>query len=473
MQSANHIIRITALSLAVVGALAAGNAHAEGFHLKENSVKAQGRTNAGAGSAKGDASVVVNNPAVMSTFTETTVQTDMSIIDLSFEFEGGGYDGFGNPLTGDNGGDAGGLNAVPAASFVMPLDGAFEGLTVGMMLSAPFGLKTEYDPGWVGRYHALESDVKVVDLTFSASVNLTDRISVGAGLFVERSEVILSNAIDFGSAACQGAADLALPCSVLAGIGFPGIGPQMNDGKVSIEGSDTNLGWLAGVNFRPTENLSLGYSYRSEVDHEVAGDADFTVPGTDTAGSSGDIVRLLNLLRPGQFRDGPGGAKLTLPSIKTYSATWQVNDKLALMAEHQRSDWDSLQEVRITFDNPAQEDSAEDYKWKHANFYSLGGEYKLNDRLTLRAGAGRDEAPVSRPYRTPRLPDEDRHFFAVGFTWDWSEHLSLSGSFTSVQMADTPEIDIVSENSGQGARLVSTDINGGANIYGFSAQYRF
>ena len=152
--------------------------------------------------------------------------------------------------------------------------------------------------------------------------------------------------------------------------------------------------------------------------------------------------------------------------------TWQVNDKLALMAEHQRTDWQSLQEVRITFDNPAQEDSAEDYKWKHANFYSLGGDYKLNDRLTLRAGVGRDEAPVSRPHRTPRLPDQDRYFYSLGFTWDWNEHLSLSGSFTNIQIIDTPEVEIVSEGSGQGA-LLSGTFDGGANIYGFSAQYRF
>lgn len=472
MQYANNIIRISAIALAVAGALMAGNANAEGFHLKENSIKAQGRSNAGSASAKDDASVVVNNPAVMSTFTETTVQSDLSIIDLSFEFEGGGYDGFGNPLTGGDGGDAGGLNVVPAASFVKPLEGAFEGLTVGMMLSAPFGLKTEYDDGWVGRYHALESDVKVVDLTFSASINLTDKLSVGAGLFVERAEVTLSNAIDFGSAACQGAADLGLPCSVLGAVGFPGIAPQMNDGKISIEGNDTNIGWIAGVNFRPTENLSIGYSHRSEVDHEIAGDADFTVPGSNTAGSPGDIVRLLGALAPGQFQDGPGGAKLTLPSIDIYSVTWQVNDKLALMAEHQRTDWQSLQEVRITFENPAQEDSAEDYKWEHANFYSLGGDYKFNDRLTLRAGVGRDEAPVSRPYRTPRLPDQDRYFYSLGFTWDWSEHLSLSGSFTNIQIIDTPEVEIVSEGSGQGA-LLAGDFDGGANIYGFSAQYRF
>ena len=72
MQTHPHLTRFTALALGVAGALAFGQAHASAFLLKENSVKAQGRAMAGAASAKGDASVVVNNPAVMSTFTERT-----------------------------------------------------------------------------------------------------------------------------------------------------------------------------------------------------------------------------------------------------------------------------------------------------------------------------------------------------------------------------------------------------------------
>ena len=473
MQYANSIIRLSALAFGIAGALAAGNASAEAFHLKENSVKAAGRAFAGAGSAQGDTSVVANNPAVMSTFKQTTAQTDMTLIDVSFEFKGGGYDSVGDPLTGGDGGDAGGLSPVPAMSIVKPLTGAFEGLTVGAMVSAPFGLKTEYDNGWVGRYHALKSDVRVVDLTLAASINLSDTFSVGAGLIIERADVTLSNAIDFGSAACNQAADLGLPCTIFAAIGFPGIGPQLNDGAISIEGDDTNLGWTAGANWRPSERWSIGYSHRSEVDHEISGKADFTVPGTGVSdGSSGNISGLLAALTPGQYIDTGGGAKLTLPSVDTVSVTWQATDRLALMSEYQRTDWHSLEEVRITFDNPLQADSAEDYKWEDANFYSIGGEYKFSDTLTFRAGAGRDESPISRPYRTPRMPDQDRNFYALGVTWAPGEHWEISGSYTRVQLVDTPEVELVSEGSGQGALLVGS-YDGGADLYGVSAQYKF
>jgi hypothetical protein len=184
MEFVSKATRISALALGIAGALACGQAQASAFQLKENSVKAQGRAMAGSASAKGDASVVANNPAVMSTFTEKTVQADVTAIDLSFKFNGGGSAAAGSPLaqplTGGNGGDAGGLTAVPAASFVLPLSDGFEYLTLGAMISAPFGLKTEYDNDWVGRYHALKSDVRIIDLTLAASLELSDTFSTWA-----------------------------------------------------------------------------------------------------------------------------------------------------------------------------------------------------------------------------------------------------------------------------------------------------
>ena len=163
MHHVTPLIRITALALGVAGALACGHAHASAFQLKENSAKAQGRAMAGAASAKGDASVVVNNPALMSTFDRATAQVDVTAIDLSFDFRGGGYAAAGTPLqqplTGGNGGNAGDVVPVPAMSFILPLGEDFQYLTLGAMVSAPFGLKTDYEGGWMGRYHALTSDL--------------------------------------------------------------------------------------------------------------------------------------------------------------------------------------------------------------------------------------------------------------------------------------------------------------------------
>jgi long-chain fatty acid transport protein len=460
MQTHPRLIQISALALGIAGAMAFSQAHAAAFLLKENSVKAQGRSMAGAASAKGDASVVANNPAVMSTFDKNTFQADITAIDLSFKFEGGGNAAAGSPLaqplTGGNGGDAGGLNAVPAMSFIAPLSGQFEYVTVGAMISAPFGLKTEYDEDWVGRYHAIKSDVKIIDLTLAASLDLSDRFSVGAGLIYEHSDVTLSNAIDFGTGICANPQTQPL-CFMPNPVTGP-YGPQKQDGKVSVNGTDNSFGWILGFNWRPTDSLSFGYSHRSEVDHEVRGTADFSVPGTAAFVTAG-----------GAYVDTGAGAKLTLPSTDTFSATWDVNEKLSLMAEATLAGWDSLEEIRIEFDNPVQPDAAEDYSWKDSWFYSIGAEYKLNERWTLRGGIARDDSPLSLPHRTPRMPDQDRQWYSIGATWAASDNFDITASYSRIQLVDTPVVGIASSSGS----YISGEYDGGADNYGISAQYRF
>lgn len=458
-QPRKHIM-VSALALAIASIAAAGAAHGSSFELRENSVKAQGRAMAGSASALGDASVVVNNPALMSSFDERTFQFDVTAIDLKFEFEGSGMAAAGSPLQqplrGGDGGNAGGLTPLPAMSFIMPLTGGFEGLTVGAMVSVPFGLATKYDPDWMGRYHAVESDVRVIDLTLAASVDLHERVSAGFGVMVQHSDVTLSNAIDFGSSLCANPATQPL-CFQPDPVTGP-YGPQKNDGFAEVSGTDTSIGWTIGLNMRPIDSLSLGYVHRSEVKHEVDGDAEFTVPS--------EVAPIL--AGTGQFINTGGGADLVLPATHTFSATWQATDRLALMGDARLTKWSSMKEIRIQFENPLQPDSVEDYNWHDSWFYSIGAEYTLNDRWTLRGGIGRDESPVAFQHRTPRMPDEDRTWFAIGATWQATDNWEVTGAYTRIHIADDPELDIV----GGGARLTGA-YDGGANLFGVSAQYRF
>ena len=236
-------------------------------------------------------------------------------------------------------------------------------------------------------------------------------------------------------------------------------GPQKNDGQVSVQGTDTSLGFVAGLSWRPSDRVSIGYAYRSEVDHRITGDADFTVP-----------TNVATVLAPtGQYVDTGASARLTTPSVHTLSATWQASDRFTLMAEASRTGWSSLREIRIRFDNPVQADAAEPYHWSDTSFYSIGGEYMLNDRFILRAGVARDETPVADAYRTPRMPDEDRNWYALGLTWMASQHFDINASYVRLDLVNAPQVDILSSSR---SRLTGS-YDGGANLFGISAQYRF
>ena len=171
--------RASALAVAVIGALFAGQAMASGFQIRENSTKNAGRAFSGTAVARDDASVVANNPAAMVNITRPMVQSDISVIDLTAKFDGTGTTPFGTSVGGGNGGDPGDPTVVPALAAVFPMHGALEGLTLGASISAPFGLKTDYEPGWMGRYNATVSDLKTVDLTLSAAVQVSPTFSAG------------------------------------------------------------------------------------------------------------------------------------------------------------------------------------------------------------------------------------------------------------------------------------------------------
>jgi long-chain fatty acid transport protein len=469
MHTQNRLIQMSALALGIAGALAFGQAQASGFQLKENSVKAMGRAFAGSGVAPGDASVVVNNPATMTQFEGTTVQVDLTVIDLNAKFRGNSLSGVGTPFagptTGGNGGDIGKATAVPAMSFIHKFD---NGLTVGAMVGAPFGLATEYDNGWVGRYSSTKSEVKTVDLTLSAAYEIVpNRFSVGASLIYERAEATLENDIDFGF--------------FMTGAGIPGARPQAADGSVSVEGDDTGIGYIVGLNFRPTDKLSFGLTHRSEIDHELEGTANFTLPSSFAGVQPGLAALAANPLAPltpaqraqltvlgNGFRDTAVVAPLTTPSVTSFSVAWQFNDNLSLMGEYAETDWHSVKEVNIDFANPFQPNAIEDFDWTDTRFWSIGAEYKLSEAFTLRGGYAYDETPSSFRTRTTRLPDEDRRWYSFGVTWNASEHLEVSAAYTRIE-PDTPKIG-VSDTSGH--RLFG-EYSSNVNLIGVSAQYRF
>lgn len=448
MQHVHRFTRLSALALGITGALAIGQVHASAFQIKENSVKAQGRSFAGSAIAPGDVSVVSNNPAAMAQFEGTSFQADVTVIDLGFEFTGNGQDALGRPITGGDGGDAGDVIPVPSMAFIHKFD---NGIALGAQVDAPFGLKTEYEAGWVGRYYADKSDLKTVDLTLSAALDIIpDKFSVGMGLIYERADVTLSKAVDFGSLLFANPATRPLPFAR----------PQAADGHAEVEGDSNGMGWLIGATLRPTEKLGIGLSYRSEIDHDIEGNVDWTVPGNVAAvlGAS-PTTRVL-------FQDGGATAELTTPSVMTVSVSYQFTDQFMLLADYSETGWKSLQEINIDFTNP-DPNSIEQFRWDDTRFYSIGGEYKFNEAWTFRAGWAYDETPTTFATRTPRLPDEDRTWYSVGASWQATQNLEVNFAYTYLDVSN-PQVGLQ-----DGGHTLFGEYDATINLYGVSAKYNF
>lgn len=430
----------------VIACACAGTAYGSGFEIRENSAASLGRAHAGSAATPGDAAVIFNNPAAMTLLEDTTFQADVSAIDLSFEFEGGGTDALGQPLSGSNGGDAGDLQPVPAAYFATPLG---EDWTLGVSLTAPFGLKTDYDEGWVGRYQALKSELRTVDLTTSLSWDVTERFTLGASAIVQYADAELSRAIDFGAIL---AANPAVP---------PGsFQPQSADGQSTVSGDDYAPGWSVGALWRPVDGLNIGLNYRSEIDHTLDGQADFEVPA--------DAAAVFATVPGDLFTDTGGSAKLTTPAVATFSVHADLTERFALMADVSRTFWSSFDELVIEFDNPSQDPAIEPQNWSDTWFASVGGEYRLGGGWTLRGGVGYDETPTRDTYRSPRVPDADRRWLSAGLTWRPTENWNLDFGYARLFTDDTE----ISNTAATGSTL-NGEVAADTDIFAVSAGYTF
>ena len=233
----------------------------------------------------------------------------------------------------------------------------------------------------MGRYNAVKCDVKVIDATLSAAWKASDQFSVGVGFVFQRADVTLTNALDLGTAVCsQLAAGATTPAGVTALTNLclaptAPYKPTQNDGFFSVTGADNNFGWTLGMQWSPIEKLTVGYNYKSEIDHELDGNIDFTIPA--------NVMALPGMST--RFADGKGGAKLTTPSTHTFSARYDVNERFRMFGEAQITNWSSLDVVTIQRADGAVVGN-EDYHWSNSSLYALGAQYDLNDAFTLRGG---------------------------------------------------------------------------------------
>lgn len=390
---------------------------AGGFGLLESSARGMAQAYAGVTTGMGDGSSVYFNPAAMTLHDKPvfTVVSSFILPDAVWN-DAGSYlnPALGNiPLMGGTDLDTGDLVIVPAVHMIYPFS---ENLVGGASLMVPYGLESEYDDDWLGRYHAIHSAVSAPTLNFSLAYQVNDRFSIGGSFKYALVSAELTNAIDFGTI-------FTATFGPEAAASY-GLLPMMADGKGEIEGEDDGYGFNLGMLFTPTENTRIGIAYQSSMDTELQGEAYFTVP---------DNPGLDLLLATGIFQDGNGTAALELPDSGAIGITHRFGHH-EVTFEAMFFGWSTFQELRVVYDNPAQPDTVEPEDYEDAWRYALGYNYDLGNNWILRAGIAIEETPIPGPHRrSPRIPDDERDWIGGGvsyqkgkFTFDASyQHLIL------------------------------------------------
>ena len=260
--------------------------------------------------------------------------------------------------------------AVPHAGFAMHL---FENVYFGIAAYIPYGLHIEWDDDPAknpGAYNGFESYYIRGVVTPTLAIKLTDKLSVGFGISLGRSDAGTQRRLYAPS--------------------IPSLHNRIIKGELS---DDFNYSFNFGVLYRPTEELSLGLTYRSRTSTDFEGSVE--VVGVDKVDASTSIDH------PEQIQMG---------------VKYSPNEKLTLTADLVWTRWSEIDGYTVKFEEPLLGKSEEYFPrdWDDTRQIKVGIEYKINNLLTLRGGYFYDPSPIPDHTFDMLWPDADKKTYSVG-----------------------------------------------------------
>ncbi|MGF1697195.1 outer membrane protein transport protein [Vibrio lamellibrachiae] len=350
-----HATPIFALSLLGAAMFSATAANASGLFMQEAIVANAGTGGAGDGVYTQSAAAMWANPATMSHMGESLTTINTMLLDLEMKYA-------------DSGDKQNGK-----ADTVMPSIGIFharqlnDDVHLGLALGTVGGSSASYGNDWAGSN--LMTDVTLTALQFNPSLSfrVTDQVSWGIG----------------------------------AQFNWASLEMGLASGSVQLDkASDWAYGFNAGVMYKQSEKLDLGFSFRSKVEH------DFSTTLSGPAGNNPAVA-----------------SEISVPAIVDLSASYAATNQLNILASiqlHRWSEWDeTVFDFGVVDTNPIAIDRDWDDVWK----FALGADYQLNTDWRLKAGFSYETSPQDDPSKQwVDLPVGDQYRYSVGATTTWDDY---------------------------------------------------
>jgi long-chain fatty acid transport protein len=388
MKTSNKIMQICVA--AAVAGWSAG-AVASGFALIEQNASGMGNAYAGQAAAAENASTIFFNPAGMTRLPGKQISAGVSVIRPVAEFTNDGGSRSPSPFLplGNNGGDAGDWNYIPSGYFSWQLTPK---LWAGVGLTVPFGLGTDYDPNFIGRFQSQKVKLVTYDLNPSVAYQINDVVSVGGGVSFQHAKLNLDRSFS----------------AVLAPL------------AQSVSLDDNAWGWNLGAMFNLGPQTRAGLAYRSAINYDLAGGVTLAAVGSATAKAS-----------------------LSMPDSLSAAISHQFTDKWQLLGDVTWTRWSKIQNVPLILTSrlgatPAGTVSdVLDLQFKDTYRVGLGANFRWTDNFMLKLGISYDKTPVPDALHRPTfLPDNNRTALAFGAKHQLSKAGTLDVGYTHLFLSD-------------------------------------
>lgn len=366
------------LSVLVLGSmLVAGTALAAGYRIPEQSVDSTAKAGANIASAS-HASSSYYNPANMA-WTEDVLQFEAAATYINLPSVS--YSDNRSPYM--NGSSKTEQFLLPTFFLVSPDINNFR---FGLSATIPFGLSKRWQQPFP-RSTAEEYSLTVYEFNPSASYQFGEMFSVAAGLRMIYSEAQVTSY-------AQTANGMML--------------------TRTMEGDATGWGYNVAASVRPTQDINLSVSYRSNIDLDLEGDVNL---GTNF---------------PSPYRMATDGAvEIPAPAVFGLSMAYTMGPA-TIDLTWERTFWSEYESITFHYDTPvvhpvlsAAFTPAVPKNWDDSDAYRIGLDYKLNETLTLMAGFGYDKTPVPDAALGFELPDSDAFLYSIGARYRVSEAMEI------------------------------------------------
>jgi long-chain fatty acid transport protein len=396
VRTLKHHITTVIAALAVL--LIAGEAFAGGFYLPGRGVRPMGRAGAFVASGEGNLNSLWYNPANLTLTEGMKFTVDLAVVDLAFDFQR-------SPRT-TQGGDTVTYDSVQNSAASQPIPQILiGGPTPNKDLSWAFGIYTPYmspvsfPEDGPQRYTLIDNTGSAMGFMHAAvSYQLGDAVRVGAGV---------QNAF----------ASFRIVSTTSGYTGLHGR-PEDKDldilSKIELSDYFAPAGNL-GIWVKLGPMLQAAISAQSPVAFEDT-DAKLTVrmpshPEFDNARMSNDTL----------------SASMVLPAVARV-ALRLVTDPVDVELAGVWEGWSSFKEIQAT-PNDIEVEGVPGvgsipvgpmnlpHNWQDTFSVRLGGDYKLDEKFTLRAGYNFETGAPPDAYYNVFSPDSDKHTVAAGFSW--------------------------------------------------------
>jgi len=397
---------------------AAERAGAQGYGVYEQSACAMARAGAAVARPCEDGSAIFFNPAALA------VERDGSKLSI-----GGTLIGPRGDFTSFDGRVSTPMVAnwvpVPAAYYARPTG---DRLSLGLGFFVPYGLTTEWPIDFEGRFVSYKTSLQTIYAQPTIAFKINDHLAIGGGPDLVFSSLELNQRVDL-------AVQSLAPGITFAQIGVP---PGTDFADLKISGTDFTLAAHIGLLVRATDTVSFGARYLSR--HTIARD-DLTLESQQVATGLRTPVPLPGipqgtpidtlvapLFNPGgRLADQEAATELTVPDQFVAGVAIQPTARLTLLADYQLSTWSVFENLTFTTTSGVSEVVVKNYR--DTSGVRVGADYRVTDRLAIRAGVLAHQAAAPDGSVTPDLPEGARVEYTAGLGARLNDRFSLDAAY--------------------------------------------